>query len=243
VPVQTPVKLASKHPGEIDGILLDLSEKGMDLMAARPLYCSALFTLNFGLPGTAIDLKLQGEVVWANPNGESGIRFVDVKAETRQELTTWLLHHAKPVAPPEPLPQSDCKLTDISLGACYMETPSPFPEGTCLLLKFRAGRVQLQASGAVRVMHPGHGMGIEFAGATEQRNEIETFIESLGHQSTTESKLLVAPCSIAFAEQQNMHGARDFEDPLLDLLRNHKSLSQENFLQALKNQRKRAAQA
>jgi CheY-like chemotaxis protein len=243
VPVQVPVKLAGEDRQEIDGILLDLSEEGMDVLAAQPLYRSAIFGLTFGLPGTPTELKLQGEVVWANPNGESGIRFASNAEVTRQRLRAWLLDHVKPVPPPEPMPQPDCTLTDLSLGGCYMETPSPFPEGTCLILKLRTGQVQLQASGVVRVMHPAHGMGIEFAGATEQRDEIEAFIQSLDAGRENKPELRVSPCSIASTEQRVTRAVRDFEDPLLDLLRNHESFSQEKFLQALKHQRKSAAQA
>jgi CheY-like chemotaxis protein len=241
VPVQVPVQLTSKDQNNIEGILLDLSEDGMDVLAAQALYCSAGFDLRFALPEFSSNMELHGEVVWANPNGESGIRFNRLPEAVRQRLRSWLLGHSKPAPPPDPVRQPDCKLTDLSLGGCYMETPSPFPEGTCLLLKICVGKTQLQASGVVRVMHPSHGMGIEFAGATEQHSEIEGFIKALAAERGRNPELLVCPCSIASTEQKNSNSSRDFEDPLLDLLRSHQILAQEEFLRILRNQRKRAA--
>ena len=109
----------------ISGILLDLSEEGMDVLASRPLYCSAVLSARFVLPDLLSDLELPGEVVWANPNGESGIRFADVPANACVMLRTWLADHAKQAPLQEPAPRPDCKLTDLSIGGCYVETPSP----------------------------------------------------------------------------------------------------------------------
>jgi hypothetical protein len=110
------------------------------VLTSRPLYCAAVLSSRFMLPDLLSDLELPGEVVWANPNGESGIHFADVSENARVMLSTWLADHAKQVPPQEPAPRPDCKLTDLSIGGCYAETPSPFPEKTHVLLKLRAGR-------------------------------------------------------------------------------------------------------
>lgn len=240
VPVQVPVKLAwNTDEDAIDGILLDLSEEGMDVLASQPLYCSAMVSARFRLPDLGTQLDLPGEVVWANPNGESGIRFADIAENECRTLRTWILEHSKPIAPPEPAPRPDCHLTDLSLGGCYMETPSPYPEKTPVLVEFRAGKAQLQTPGVVRVMHPAHGMGIEFTNSPEQRREIEDFIQSLA-QSEGAPELLVSPCSHPH-EPKSVSFFPHCEDPLLDLLRNHQSLTQETFLQMLQKQRKSPA--
>jgi CheY-like chemotaxis protein len=79
VPIQVAVKLqlASRDEGstEIEGILLDLSETGMDVLASQPLYPSARLKATFLLPNAPAEFELTGEVAWANPNGESGVRF------------------------------------------------------------------------------------------------------------------------------------------------------------------------
>jgi hypothetical protein len=234
VPVQVPVMLTSNgDEASIPGILLDLSEDGMDVLASQPLYCSAVLNARFILPDLLSDLQLPGEVVWANPNGESGIRFAELPDEMRGSLRKWLAEHARQTPPQEPAPRPDCKLTDLSVGGCYVETISPFPERTHLLLKLRAAGNELETPGLVRVMHPSHGMGIEFiVQSADQSRKIDLFIRSLGVQPD----LLAAPRVLASA-QARVAASPDVHDPLLDLLRNHESLTQEMFLEALQNQR------
>ncbi len=239
VPVQVPVKLISNNGEEsIDGILLDLSEAGMDVLASKPLYCSSLFNASFTLPDLLSNLELPGEVVWANPNGESGICFAEVPENIRVELRTWLAGHARQTPPPEPVLRPDCKLSDMSLGGCYIETASPFPEKTRLLLKVRVGETELETSGIVRVMHPSIGMGIEFNRHNAvQYRETESFILSLSRQPGDKPELLVSPRGIS-SEDSQPSIAFELEDPLPELLRNHQSLSQEMFLEILQGQRK-----
>src|SRR6266849_5615063 len=50
VPVQLPVRLRVENGPEMEGILLDLSEDGMDVLAAKPLCPSAIITARFILP-------------------------------------------------------------------------------------------------------------------------------------------------------------------------------------------------
>jgi hypothetical protein len=234
VPVQVPVMLTSNgDDGSISGILLDLSEDGMDVLASQPLYCAAVVNARFILPDLLSDLQLPGEVVWANPNGESGIRFAEVPEDMRGALRKWLAEHARQAPPQEPAPRPDCKVTDLSVGGCYVETISPFPERTHLLLKLRAAGNELETPGLVRVMHPSHGMGIEFmVQNADQSRKIELFIRSL----SSPPDLMAAPRASSSA-QVRPSPSSDVDDPLLDLLRNHESLTQEMFLEALQSQR------
>jgi len=118
VPVQIPVQLRVQNGTEIEGILLDLSEDGMDLLAAQPTYPSAIVVANFTLPESNSEIEVRGEVAWANPNGQSGVRFVDMTENLRSTLQTWVLAHAQELPPEEPEPVAHCKLTDLSLGGC-----------------------------------------------------------------------------------------------------------------------------
>lgn len=238
VPVQVPVMLTSNgDEAAVPGILLDLSEDGMDVLASQPLYCSAVLNARFILPDLLSDLQLPGEVVWANPNGESGIRFAEVPESMRGALSTWLAKHARQAPLQEPAPRADCKVTDLSVGGCYVETVSPFPEKTHLLMKLRAAGNELETPGLVRVMHPSHGMGIEFiVQSADQSRKIELFIRSLSSQPD----LLAAPRALSFAQVRPAPSS-DVDDPLLDLLRNHESLTQEMFLETLQGQRREQA--
>src|SRR5579872_47889 len=237
VPVQVPVMLTSNgDEASIPGILLDLSEDGMDVLASQPLYCSAVVHARFILPDLLSDLELPGEVVWANPNGESGIRFAEVQEEMREVLRKWLADHARQAPPQEPAPRPDCKVSDLSVGGCYVETISPFPERTHLLLKLRAAGNELETSGLVRVMHPSHGMGIEFIlENADHARKVDLFIRFIRSLST-QPDLLAAPRALSFSQAQPAP-ASDLEDPLLDLLRDHESFTQEMFLEILQGQR------
>jgi hypothetical protein len=136
---------------------------------------------------------------------------------------------------------SECKLSDLSLGACYVETESPFPERSDIVLRLQAEDMEVQAEGLVRVMHPGYGMGIEFASRTaEQREQVGKFLEFLTSRPGTLPRLLITPRALAAADQYDnppASGAEEPDDPLLLLLRSHESMDQEEFLQALQQQR------
>jgi len=239
VPVQVPVQVQVEASSEMEGILLDLSEDGMDVLAAQPLCPSARITCRFVLPDAFGELVVTGEIAWANPNGQSGVRFVDVPEELRQNLRNWVAGNAPELPPDDPEPVSQCKLTDLSLGGCYVETESPFPERSAIVLSLTAGDMEVHAEGVVRVMHPAWGMGIEFASRTqEQREQVGTFIDFLTNSPGTMPKLLVMPRALQAANDETA-GAdlEDNGDALLELLRSHESMNQDEFLQALRNQR------
>lgn len=239
VPIQVAVRLSMQSQGgssDIDGILLDLSETGMDVLASQPLYPLAHLDARFTLPNSPSEIELSGEVAWANPNGESGVRFRETPESLRAALQCWLAENIKSVhIEPETVP--DCKLTDLSVGGCYIETASPFPERTQVNLILRAEGAELKAPGLVRVMHPSRGMGVEFSVRTDdQRRQTEELIQFLTSRPGIQPQLGVAPQSLLSAEDHGGHND-SFDDPLLDLLRNHESFSEEMFLQALRSQR------
>jgi DNA-binding response OmpR family regulator len=241
VAVQVAVKMRvenGENPAEFDGILLDLSDSGMDVLAAQSLYPSARVRMRFTLSGRPAEFDVAGEVVWANPNGESGVRFRNTPESVLAALRAWLRENSQAAQPPEPQAVADCKLTDLSLGGCYIETASPFPEHAQVALTLMADGMELQGRGLVRVMHPSRGMGIEFAaGACDARGETASFIQFLASRPGVTPRLTVAPCLIE--AEPEAYGGQDAElaDPLLDLLRNHESFSEEMFLEELHGQR------
>jgi len=240
VPVQLPVEIRTANGTDIEGILLDLSEDGLDVLSSQPLYRSAAITAVFCLPDQENSIELRGEVAWANPNRECGMRFIDLPSPTRQFLKTWVQANSPVLPPDEPEPVSQCKLTDLSLGACYVETESPFPEHSTISLQLRVADMQVDAEGSVRVMHPQFGMGVEFAAATEaQRKQVESFIEFLTSRPGTTPELLITPRALSSEAGTNQtHAAgSNPEDALLDLLNRGDSLSQAAFIEELQKQR------
>lgn len=239
VPVQVPVQLQVQNGPELEGILLDLSEDGMDILAAQPLCPAATVNAHFSLPDGKTEVQAGGEVTWANPNGQAGVRFVALPENLHSTLRAWVVANAHELPPLEPEPVSHCKLTDLSLGGCYVETESPFPEHSGIVLCLKAEDMEVHADGMVRVMHPGFGMGIEFASrTTDERAQVARFIEFLSSRPGTFPELLITPRALTASDDYPEGPAKDeLEDPLLELLRSHESLNQEEFLQQLRKQR------
>jgi DNA-binding response OmpR family regulator len=239
VPVQAAATLALADGTQMEGIMLDLSDSGMDVLAAQPLAPSALISCRFTLPDGSNEIETHGEVAWANPNGQSGIRFVDMDEATSANLVQWLEANSPDSSPVEEEDSvADCKLTDLSLGGCYVQTESPFPERSSVDLCLRAADLEIHAAGTVRVMHPGHGMGIEFPSRTEeQRKVVGDFIEFLTSQPGTMPELLISPKSLLAEEAELAPDDATNEDPLLELLRNGQVMELDEFLSELRRQR------
>ena len=243
VPLQLPIRLRIPDATDVEGILLDLSESGMDVLAAQPLCPSAQIGAHFTLPDGKTELDLRGEVTRANPNGESGVRFIDVSDNTRAVLRSWIAANASELPPPDLDPVLQCKLTDLTLSACYVETESPFPQHSAIQLCLKAGDTEVQVEGTVRVMHPGFGMGIEFAsGTAEGHAQVEQFIGLLASRPGTRPDLQIVPLAL-ISNIASSGSSEAGQDDLLELLLRHDSLSQEEFLEQLRSQRNAAAPA
>jgi CheY-like chemotaxis protein len=241
VSVQTAVSIHVDDNLTIEGIMLDLSTGGMDVLAAKPLASATMVRVSFELPDSGTGIEGDAEVAWSTSNGQTGLRFLDIDPKMRAELGEWLAAHAHDGLPEEPEAVSQCKLTDLSLGGCYVQTESPFPESSAVDLCLRAAGMEIHAEGLVRVMHPGHGMGIEFPARTEeQRKSVGEFIEFLTAQPGATPQLETSPRSLVanlVDLNQTANAGNDAEDALLELLRTGKSLDEEEFLAELQRQR------
>lgn len=247
VPVQAPVEISLSGGDQIEGIMLDLSQTGMDVLAAQPLHPAGLIGVRFTLPDGSLEVDAHAEVAWANPNGHSGVRFLDLSPAQCENLKAWVLANALDVPLDDAEPVSVCKLSDLSLGGCYIETQSPFPESALVDLCLKAGEMEVHSDGMVRVMHPGSGMGVEFPSRTsEQREAVAHVIDFLSSRPGTMPELLIAPKSLVADETQFQNTAASelrLEDPLLELLRSGASLTRDQFLSELHRQRNPGAVA
>ena len=243
VPVQAPISIHPNDDSEtLEGILLDLSNGGMDVLAAKPLSAGALVHFFFELPEKVLSVEGEAEVAWSTANGQTGMRFLEVAPNMRDQLSHWLAGHAAEALPEEPDPVSKCKLTDLSLGGCYVETESPFPQSSSVDLCLRAAGMEFHTEGLVRIMHPAHGMGIEFPARTEeQRKSVGEFIQFLTSQPGTMPQLEITPRSLrANSEELNHKPEGEMDDPLLELLHTGLQLDQQDFLGQLHQQRSSA---
>ncbi len=245
VPVQAAAELTLPDGRKAEGILLDLSETGMDVLTAEPQTPGALLSVRFKLPDESLEIEAGGQVAWANPNGQTGVHFLDLNDEMKTQLGMWLHAAAARVGAGAEETVPHCKLTDLSLGGCYVETDSPFPEYSLVDLCLRTGELAIHTEGMVRVAHPGYGMGVEFPSRTqEQRVQVEHLINFLRSTPSTMVELSVAPRSLAadISQFEREPGSADngpeiLEDPLLELLRQGAEMQEDDFLAELRRQR------
>jgi hypothetical protein len=72
------------------------------------------------------------------------------------------------------------RLTDISLGGCYLEIMSPLPVLTYVNLGLILDEQHLSAKGQVVVSHPNFGMGVQFIDmSADDRKMLESWLAAL----------------------------------------------------------------
>jgi DNA-binding response OmpR family regulator len=241
VPVQAPVELTQPDTRKVEGILIDLSETGMEVLTAEPQATGALLNFRFQLPDGAFEVEAHGQVAWANPNGQTGVHFLDVEESTRTRLQEWLRAAAVALGEGQDDTVPHCKLSDLSLGGCYVESDSPFPERAMIDLCLRTKDMAVHTEGMVRVTHPGYGMGVEFPSRTEeQRAQVANLISFLRGCPDSMPELSVSPRALTADLKQFERPAEladELDDPLLELLRRGAELQQDDFLAELRLQR------
>jgi CheY-like chemotaxis protein len=241
VAVQAAVTVRLAEGKTMEAILLDLGNDGMQMLAAKPLASGARVHVSFALPDGGAGIEADAAVAWSSANGQTGLCFRDIDANTKGKMGEWLANRSLEALPQESDAITPCKLTDLSLGGCYAQTESPFPQHSAVDLCLRAAGMEIHTEGLVRVMHPGRGMGIEFPTRTEaQRKSVGEFINFLTRQPGAVPQLESFPRSlVASAEELSETGnaETDVEDPLLELLRKGNALEEEAFLVELHSQR------
>jgi CheY-like chemotaxis protein len=245
VPVQAPVEITTPDMRKLDGILLDISETGMDVLTAEAQIPGALLAFRFQLPDGAVQIEAHGQVAWANPNGQTGVRFIDVAEAVLANLREWLRAAAATVGGPAEESVPHCKLTDLSLGGCYVETTAPFPERALVDFCLKTKELEVHTEGMVRVMHPAHGMGVEFPSRTpEQRAQVGELINFLRNSPDEMPELIISPRALVAdlkqfepEDKRASQSGDEWEDPLLELLRRGATLQQEEFIAELLHQR------
>jgi DNA-binding LytR/AlgR family response regulator len=222
--------------GEQTALTSDIGEGGIALLQAPRLKSGDRMQVRFTLPGSERILKTAGEVAWENAQHQIGIRFVDLAPDAQSHLNAWLGSHSPEIEQDDP--PVPCKLTDLSLGGCYLELPSPYPVQTTLTLSMSAAEVEVRAQGIVRVMHPEIGMGVEFTQRTEpQKEQVEKFIQTLAGNTGVTPNLMVHPESLDAIQEPRTTHPLPGEDPLLDLFLRNPDLTHHAFQLELGKQR------
>jgi hypothetical protein len=133
------------------------------------------------------------------------------------------------------------RLTDISPGACYLETVTPFPSGTPVLLSIRMANSECLLDGVVRACHPEHGMGTEFLRTADHQARVLELIGRLrAHREVP--RIFVGRKEGQKEDEHGLESAMEpagsrAPDPLLELIREAPAMSFERFASDLKAQR------
>jgi c-di-GMP-binding flagellar brake protein YcgR len=238
IAVETPVTIqVNDGAGQLRAVSTDIGEGGIAVQLAHRPKNLGTVTLQFSLPGTEDNIECAGEVAWENPGRQIGLRFLNLASAMRDRLNTWLERRAPEFEQDDP--PAPCKLTDLSLGGCYLATASPFPVRTRIILSMKVAGVTFKAEGVVLVMHSDLGMGIEFAQTTElQRNDLEKFIQAMTNTNGSLPELLVEPEGLEIGDPVAVSkSGNGVEDPLLELFRKKTDLSSADFQVELRKQR------
>jgi hypothetical protein len=141
------------------------------------------------------------------------------------------------------------RLTDISAGACYLETAAPFPADTPVVLSIRESNAECLLEGVVRVSHAQMGMGVEFTHAQpqDQRTRVGELIGRLVSNREVPRIFVGRKEDRKEGGKEGEHAAlipacdpaqnAESPDPLLELVRGGASLTAEQFLNDLRAQR------
>jgi len=241
VSVQIPVEI-SKHDSDTHFKVntVDLSEGGLAVKLPRRTKPTGNWQASFTLPGSSTPLQTKVEFAWEGSGPQAGLRFVDLPPENARLLREWLQRNSPEAERDDPPVRS--QLTDLSLGGCYLEIPSPFPVGTHVTLSMKAAGNELRAEGVVRIMHPDTGMGVEFTQTTpEHRTSLEKFLGVLTENRELLPELLVEPDALEPEDSTSSRTASEskaqIDDPLLQLFHSETSLSPEAFERELRKQR------
>jgi hypothetical protein len=72
------------------GIIRNLNHEGVAIQAVAPLHEQQRVRLRFELRYPRLRVDAYGQVSWASPSGQCGIRFVDMPAHTGHQINEWI---------------------------------------------------------------------------------------------------------------------------------------------------------
>lgn len=251
--VQIPVECYGN--GQYKATTIDLSEGGMAIQFTGRVAKETSLRFSLELPGMDRRLEIQGELAWEGNGAQAGVRFKNTTEEQSNTIRQWL--NSQLPEPEQDDPPVNCRLTDLSLGGCYLTTSSPFPRGTRVILSIKTADFQVRTGGIVLVAHPEFGMGVEFLQTTsEQRDQALRMIQTLRSNGDKSPELQVEPDGMetgspedgldmfqTFTGERSASGseASGPEDALIDLFRHKYQVPVETFLQQMREQRQSAA--
>ena len=241
VAVQIPVECSGA--GTYKAKTIDLCEGGMAIQFSGRVAKENSLRFSLELPGMDQKLEIYGELAWGGSGDQAGVRFKNTTDEQRNIIRQWLSSHLP--EPEQDDPPVCCRLTDLSLGGCYLTTGSPFPRGTRVVLSIKTADLEVRTGGSVLVAHPEFGMGVEFQTTPEQRDHVHRVITTLRASGDKSPEIQVEPDGLETPSRDGslaMPPASETEvsgtdDALVDLFRHKFQVPVETFLQQMREQR------
>jgi len=241
VAVQIPVECFGS--GRYTANTIDLCEGGMAIQFSGRVAKESPLRFSLDLPGMDGKLELHGDLAWEGTGDKVGVRFKDATDEDRSILRQWLNNQLS--EPESDDPPVICRLSELSLGGCYLTTNSPFPRGTRVILSIKTANLVVRAGGVVLVAHPEFGMGMEFLQSTaEQREQAQRMIKILRASADESPELQVEPDGLETSSpddsvdafQASATKASGTDDALVDLFRRKFEVPVETFMQQMREQ-------
>ncbi len=237
VPVELPITCIgnSRYPARS----IDLCEGGMAIQFTGRKSKETALRFAIELPGvekgTYEKLEIPGELAWEGDEHRAGVRFKDVSDIQRAVLRKWLTAHLPEHEPDDP--PVVCRVKDLSGGACYLTTISPFPKSSRVILSVNTSAGAVRTNGVVRVTHPEFGMGIEFLRSTpEQKQQVRQFIETLRTEGQSR-ELHAEPDGLDSTPDENPLPTSRADDALVHLFHEKGQVAVEVFLEQMEQTR------
>ena len=88
--MKLPVSVSCGTRKRLQACLLNLSQGGMGIRLGKPCSMTGAVRIGISLPGSKSPLKVEGEVVWNDQNGNAGVRFLNLTPSAKESLQLWL---------------------------------------------------------------------------------------------------------------------------------------------------------
>ena len=88
--LDVPVTLTGRSQKRGEGQLINLSQGGLQVRVEDGFDTSEASRIAFDLPGTKSGVKAEVQVAWSDRQGNVGVHFVKMTAETKNTLRLWL---------------------------------------------------------------------------------------------------------------------------------------------------------
>jgi PilZ domain/RDD family len=120
------------------GIIRNLTHCGATIQAVGALRKNQIVRLRFELRFPRVRVETRGEVIWANPSGQCGVRFFDLPPRLARQINEWIFgnllesipqHASRNIfsptwATPEPIAEEDGLLVSSSTSRKVIPLPS-----------------------------------------------------------------------------------------------------------------------